>query len=85
MFREVNGVNHLQYGGGTSRRLTATENPLLIQDGFLRQLGYCEISRRSRLGIDPELRHLIRFHVGKCGAAHSRTAIRKKCQGHIPY
>ncbi|XP_071452412.1 PH domain leucine-rich repeat protein phosphatase 1 [Hetaerina americana] len=54
----------VQYGGGTSRRLTATENPLLIQDGFLRQLGYCEMSRRSRLGIDPELRHLIRFHVG---------------------
>ncbi|KAE8743580.1 hypothetical protein FOCC_FOCC010827 [Frankliniella occidentalis] len=33
-------------------------------DRFLQRLGFSDRSRRARLGIDPELRHLIRFHVG---------------------
>ncbi|XP_043275194.1 uncharacterized protein Phlpp [Venturia canescens] len=54
----------IQYGGEPSRRLAPHERPLECQDEFLKQLGYEEISRRTRLGVDPELRHLIAFHVG---------------------
>ncbi|XP_046403515.1 protein phosphatase PHLPP-like protein [Ischnura elegans] len=72
----------VQYGGGTSRRLASDERPLRLQDAFLTRLGYGEGTRRARLSIDPELRHLIRFHVGpsvptaaldgvtRCGWAH---------------
>lgn len=57
---------YLQYGGEPGRRLSPHERPLEHQDEFLKQLGYDEVSRRTRLGVDPELRHLIAFHVGKC-------------------
>jgi hypothetical protein len=70
----------LQYGGGPSQRLSAEDCPLALQDTFLERLGYTTAVRRTRLGIDPELRHLLRFHTGpaaphpglkgfsKCGA-----------------
>ncbi|XP_060811506.1 PH domain leucine-rich repeat-containing protein phosphatase 2 isoform X2 [Bombus pascuorum] len=54
----------IQYGGESGRRLASHEKPLEIQDQFLQKLGYQDVSRRSRLGVDPELRHLIAFHVG---------------------
>ncbi|XP_034182760.2 PH domain leucine-rich repeat protein phosphatase [Osmia lignaria lignaria] len=54
----------IQYGGESGRRLASEEKPLEIQDQFLQKLGYQDVSRRSRLGVDPELRHLIAFHVG---------------------
>ncbi|KAG9433012.1 PH domain leucine-rich repeat-containing protein phosphatase 2 [Apis mellifera carnica] len=54
----------MQYGGESGRRLASHEKPLEIQDQFLQKLGYQDASRRSRLGVDPELRHLIAFHVG---------------------
>ncbi|XP_006608543.2 uncharacterized protein LOC102680832 [Apis dorsata] len=54
----------MQYGGESGRRLASHEKPLEIQDQFLQKLGYQDVSRRSRLGVDPELRHLIAFHVG---------------------
>lgn len=47
------------------RRMAPNERPLEHQDEFLKQLGYDEPSRRARLGVDPELRHLIAFHVGQ--------------------
>ncbi|XP_033323175.2 PH domain leucine-rich repeat protein phosphatase [Megalopta genalis] len=54
----------IQYGGEAGRRLASHEKPLEIQDQFLQKLGYQDVSRRSRLGVDPELRHLVAFHVG---------------------
>ncbi|XP_054007050.1 PH domain leucine-rich repeat-containing protein phosphatase 2 [Hylaeus anthracinus] len=54
----------IQYGGEAGRRLGSHEKPLEIQDQFLQKLGYQDVSRRSRLGVDPELRHLVAFHVG---------------------
>nr|XP_031850312.1 PH domain leucine-rich repeat-containing protein phosphatase 2 [Nomia melanderi] len=54
----------IQYGGEAGRRLASQEKPLEIQDQFLQKLGYQDVSRRSRLGVDPELRHLVAFHVG---------------------
>jgi len=69
-----------QYGGGPSQRLSPDDRPLALQDTFLERLGYTTSVRRVRLGIDPELRHLLRFHTGpaiphpglegfsKCGA-----------------
>ncbi|KFB39126.1 hypothetical protein ZHAS_00006455 [Anopheles sinensis] len=54
----------VQIGGGRTRRLEENEYPLLVQEEFLKSLGYFDESRRARLGIDPELKHLIRFHVG---------------------
>ncbi|CAB3373383.1 Hypothetical predicted protein [Cloeon dipterum] len=53
-----------QYGAGPSWRLTSSEAPLLLQELFLRALGYDDPERRKRMGIDPELRHLLRFHTG---------------------
>jgi len=55
---------NFQYGGEPGRRLASQEKPLEIQDQFLQRLGYQDMSRRARLGVDPELRHLIGFHVG---------------------
>ncbi|XP_048514839.1 uncharacterized protein LOC105689606 isoform X2 [Athalia rosae] len=54
----------IQYGGEPGRRLSPTERPLELQDSFLQRLGYLETSRRTRIGVDPELRHLVAFHVG---------------------
>ncbi|XP_066597293.1 uncharacterized protein [Prorops nasuta] len=54
----------VQYGGEPGRRLCPREKPLELQDYFLQLLGYQDVSRRARLGVDPELRHLIAFHVG---------------------
>ncbi|CAK9809411.1 Protein phosphatase PHLPP-like protein [Anthophora plagiata] len=54
----------IQYGGESGRRMASHEKPLETQDQFLQKLGYQDASRRSRLGVDPELRHLIAFHVG---------------------
>lgn len=50
--------------GQKTRRLNENEYPLIIQEEFLEQLGYLDESRRSRLGIDLDLKYLIRFHIG---------------------
>ncbi|XP_053596698.1 PH domain leucine-rich repeat protein phosphatase 1 [Microplitis demolitor] len=55
---------YIQYGGEMGRRMAPDERPLEHQDEFLKLLGYDELSRRARLGVDPELRHLIAFHIG---------------------
>lgn len=54
----------VQIGGEKSRRLEETEHPFMVQEEFLKKLGYADESRRSRLGIDPDLKYLIRFHIG---------------------
>jgi hypothetical protein len=54
----------LQIGGEKSRRLEETEHPFMVQEEYLKKLGYLDDSRRSRLGIDPDLKFLIRFHIG---------------------
>ncbi|XP_011302435.1 protein phosphatase PHLPP-like protein [Fopius arisanus] len=69
---------YVQYGGETGRRMSPDERPLELQDEFLKQLGFEETTRRARLGVDPELRHLIGFHVGPVGPTpdlfgHSRS------------
>lgn len=54
----------LQIGGNPSRRLESEEKPFLLQENFFKALGFTDDSRRSRLSIDPDLKHLIRFHIG---------------------
>ncbi|XP_058825668.1 protein phosphatase PHLPP-like protein [Topomyia yanbarensis] len=54
----------VQIGGSKTRRLEENEYPLLVQEEFLKSLGYLNESRRARLGIDPELKHMFRFHIG---------------------
>lgn len=54
----------VQVGGAKSRRLDENEHPFLVQEEFLKKLGYLDESRRSRLGIDADLKFLIRFHIG---------------------
>lgn len=54
----------VQLGGAITRRLHGSEFPFIVQEEFLKTLGYLDESRRSRLGIDPELKFLIRFHIG---------------------
>lgn len=82
VLERIHDLCHLcsQYGGGPSQRLSPEDCPLALQDSFLELLGYTTTVRRTRLGIDPELRHLLRFHTGpatphpdlkgfsKCGA-----------------
>ncbi|XP_051166849.1 PH domain leucine-rich repeat-containing protein phosphatase 2 isoform X2 [Leptopilina boulardi] len=63
----------IQYGGEPGRRLSPQEKPLDLQDAFLQSLGYEESSRRARLGVDPELRHLISFHVGPSAPLNDLT------------
>ncbi|KAG5675862.1 hypothetical protein PVAND_005730 [Polypedilum vanderplanki] len=50
--------------GQKSRRLEDYEQPFKVQEEFLMKLGYHDESRRSRLGIDLDLKYLIRFHIG---------------------
>jgi hypothetical protein len=58
----------LQYGSEPGRRLCKREKPLELQEQLLLGLGYRENSRRARLGLEAELRHLVAFHVGEfCG------------------
>lgn len=57
----------VQIGGEKSRRLDDDEQPLVIQEEFLKKIGYNDESRRSRLGIDPDIKYLIRFHIGPTG------------------
>jgi PH domain/leucine-rich repeat-containing protein phosphatase len=52
--------------GEKSRRLSDMEYPLRVLDLFLKSLGFLDESRRSRLQIDINLKHLIRFHIGPC-------------------
>uniref|UniRef100_A0A182ILP2 PHLPP-like RA domain-containing protein n=1 Tax=Anopheles atroparvus TaxID=41427 RepID=A0A182ILP2_ANOAO len=66
----------VQIGGGRTRRLEENEYPLLVQEEFLKSLGYFDESRRARLGIDPELKHLIRFHVGPAEIAMCKGVLR---------
>lgn len=47
------------------RRLREDERPLMIQEEFLQSLGFKEISRRARLGIDPDFKYILRFFIGK--------------------
>jgi hypothetical protein len=54
----------VQIGGEKSRRLDDSEHPFQVQEDFLKKLGYLDESRRSRLGIDSDLKFLIRFHIG---------------------
>lgn len=64
----------VQIGGEKSRRLDDTEHPFLVQEEFLKKLGYGDDSRRSRLGIDPDLKFLIRFHIGPIDIALCKGA-----------
>uniref|UniRef100_A0A182NEV3 PPM-type phosphatase domain-containing protein n=1 Tax=Anopheles dirus TaxID=7168 RepID=A0A182NEV3_9DIPT len=66
----------VQIGGGRTRRLEENEYPLLVQEEFLKSLGYFDESRRARLGIDPELKHLIRFHIGPAEIPMCRGVLR---------
>lgn len=54
----------VQVNGMHTRRLQDTECPGVLQEKFLKSLGYHNDFRRSRLGIDPELKSLLRFHIG---------------------
>lgn len=54
----------LQVGDRRTRRLRDNESPLQIQENYLRKLGFLNDLRRSRMGIDPDLKHLLRFHIG---------------------
>lgn len=64
----------VQIGGEKPRRLSDEEQPLMIQEEFLRKIGYVDDSRRSRLCIDPDLKYLIRFHIGPTGNPLCRGA-----------
>lgn len=64
----------VQIGGEKPRRLSDEEQPLIIQEDFLRKIGYVDDSRRSRLCIDPDLKYLIRFHIGPTGNPLCRGA-----------
>ena len=50
--------------GRRTRRLMDDECPLALQEEHLKRLGYQNEWRRLRMGIDPKLKRLLRFHVG---------------------
>lgn len=54
----------MQVGGASTRRLQQHEYPFIVQDNFLKKIGYKNSSRRARLGIDPDLKYLLRFYIG---------------------
>lgn len=62
--------------GKKTRRLDESEHPLLIQEEFLKKIGYLDESRRSRLGIDLDLKYLIRFHIGPTDHSLCRGALK---------
>lgn len=62
--------------GKKSRRLEDCEYPLMIQEEFLKKIGYLDESRRCRLGIDLDLKYLIRFHIGPIDHALCKGALK---------
>lgn len=58
----------LQTGGSHCRRLRADELPFVVQEEFCVRIGWMDASRRARLAIDPQLKHLVRFFVGPAAA-----------------
>uniref|UniRef100_A0A336KQA3 CSON012944 protein n=1 Tax=Culicoides sonorensis TaxID=179676 RepID=A0A336KQA3_CULSO len=54
----------VQTGGCQVRRLREDEYPLMIQEEFLQSLGFKDVSRRARLGIDPDFKYILRFFIG---------------------
>lgn len=66
----------LQVGGLRPRRLHDHECPLLIQETFLKRLGYQNEFRRSRMGVDVGLKYLVRFHLGPAELEHCRGVTR---------
>ncbi|XP_044730129.1 uncharacterized protein LOC123293363 [Chrysoperla carnea] len=53
-----------QIGGSESERLNENTTLLEEQNEFLKVLGFSDHTRRKRLGVDPDLCHLINFHLG---------------------
>lgn len=47
------------------RRLADNECPLMVQEEFLRSIEVTDVSRRSRLAIDPDFKFILRFFVGR--------------------
>lgn len=62
----------LQIGGLRTRRLLDHECPLMIQEDLMKKLGYRNEFRRSRMGIDSDLKYLLRFHIGPAEVANCR-------------
>lgn len=62
----------LQIGGLRTRRLLDHECPLMIQEDLLKKLGYQNEFRRSRMGIDADLKYLLRFHIGPAEVSSCR-------------
>lgn len=58
----------LQTGGHSCRRLRSVEHPFVVQEEFCTRIGWTDSSRRARLAIDPQLKHLVRFFVGPAAA-----------------
>lgn len=65
----------MQTGGSTTRRLRPAEHPLVVQEEFCQRLGWTDASRRSRLAIDPQLKHLLRLFVGPAAAPTPSAAL----------
>lgn len=65
----------MQTGGNATCRMRPAEHPLIVQEEFCRRLGWSDASRRSRLAIDPQLKHLLRFYVGPAPAPASAASM----------
>ncbi|KAJ7986347.1 hypothetical protein DPEC_G00338980 [Dallia pectoralis] len=55
----------VQLHGGAVRRLGDDETPLQMQNDYLSNLGYGDLSRVQEEGMEPEIGCLIRFYAGK--------------------
>lgn len=67
----------MQIGGSTTRRLQNDEHPFMLQDDFLKKIGYLDASRRARLCIDPDLKYMLRFYLGPAEAQKCKYGVTK--------
>lgn len=75
----------VQFGSDNSRRLELDEYPLRIQEQYLATCGWKSEARRTRLAVDPELRHSLRWCVGPAGRSGGvlRSGILYVLKGHV--
>ena len=56
---------HVHYGSGRLEPLLPDDKPLVVQNQFLRQLGYADTQRIQLEGMNPDLGPLFKFVTGE--------------------
>ena len=56
---------HVQFNGDIIRRLDPFDNPLALQNEYLRDIGYVELRKIQEIGYQGDVDYLVKFYAGK--------------------